>query len=445
MVLKEYQKRTLADVRDYLLRHPEISAEQVAIKTSQKDELKEVDEAGGLLSRDCPIRYIITKQALQEGWDCSFAYILTILTNPGSKSALTQLVGRILRQPYAKKTRVPWLDESYVFCFQRRGADLLQGVRRGFGVEGLYGLEGKIVADSEGPPRPSETVTLRQREDYRQATRDLVLPAFMIEDGREWRLVHYEADILSRVPWDEVDVSSLFDLPLGADGRRDADLRAGLEDGPILVDADSTDSRTPAAGTGDIDYFFAASHLLDVMPNPWRGRDVARRVFGALLERYPRERVVENYVFVLEELRKCLEGERDRLSRRVFEELLDTGKMRFLVVTDDLEFNRLPREIETTGGKQANREDGGQYLLILFERTNEDELNGLENKVATYLDQQERLFFWYRNRARKDYYVQGWKRGRIYADFIFTLRTDEPNVGDHFHQVFVMETKGVFR
>ena len=35
----------------------------------------------------------------------------------------------------------------------------------------------------------------------------------------------------------------------------------------------------------------------------------------------------------------------------------------------------------------------------------------------------------YRNRARKDYYVQGWKRGRNYADFIFTLRSDEPGRG----------------
>ena len=165
-------------------------------------------------------------------------------------------------------------------------------------------------------------------------------------------------------------------------------------------------------------------------------------MFGALLEKHPRERVVESYVYVLEELRKCLEGERDRLCRRVFEELLDAGTMRFLVVADELDFNRLPREIETARGRQANREDGGQYLLNLFERTNEDELNGLENKVATYLDQQERLFFWYRNRARKDYFVQGWKRGRIYADFIFTLRPDEPGAGDHFHQVFVMETKG---
>ena len=240
-------------------------------------------------------------------------------------------------------------------------------------------------------------------------------------------------------------MSPLFGLPLGAEGRRDAELRAGLEDGSLLVDPEAMDPRTPAAENDGIDYFFASSHLLDVMPNPWRGREAARRVFGALLEKFPRERVAENYVFVLEELRKCLEAERDRLSKRVFEELLDAGTMRFLVVTDDLEFNRLPREIHTDKGKQANREDGGQYLLNLFERTNEDELNGLENKVATYLDQQERLFFWYRNRARKDYFVQGWKRGRIYADFIFTLRPEEPDVGDHFHQVFVMETKGVFR
>ena len=102
------------DVRDYLIRHPGILAEHVAVKTSQRDELKEVDEAGGLLSRECPIRFIVTKQALQEGWDCSFAYVLAILTNPGSKSALTQLVGCILRQPHAKKTRVPFeiVDED---------------------------------------------------------------------------------------------------------------------------------------------------------------------------------------------------------------------------------------------------------------------------------------------------------------------------------------------
>ena len=57
----------------------------VAIKTSEKDELKEVDDVGGLLSRNAVTRYIITKQALQEGWDCPFAYVLAVLTNPGFK------------------------------------------------------------------------------------------------------------------------------------------------------------------------------------------------------------------------------------------------------------------------------------------------------------------------------------------------------------------------
>ena len=431
------------DVRDYLLRHPDIGADQIAVKTSQRDELKDVDEAGGLLSRNCPIRFIITKQALHEGWDCSFAYVLAILTNPGSKSALTQLVGRILRQPYAKKTHIAWLDECYVFCFQRRGAELLQEVRKGLGLEGLQGLEGKIVTDAEGPMRPGDMMTIEQCKRYREAARGLVLPAFMIKDGREWRLVHYEADILSRVPWDEVDVSTLFDLALSAKDRRDFELRAGLDGEPLMADSEATAGRRPAAEENVIDYFFSASHLLDVIPNPWRGREVAQEVFSALLEKHPREQVAANYMFVLEELRRHLEAERNRLSRRVFAELLDAGTMRFLVVTDALGFNRLPRTVHTTQGKQANREDGGQYLLNLFEWTNEDELNGLENKVATYLDQQERLFFWYRNRARKDYYVQGWKRGRIYADFIFTLKPDEPDTGDAYHQVFVMETKGL--
>ena len=428
------------DVRDYLLRHPSIQDEFIAIKTSQKDQLKDVDEIGGLQSRDCPIRFIITKQALQEGWDCAFAYVLAILTNPSSRSALTQLVGRILRQPYAKKTQVPALDESYVFCFQRRGNDLLQEVRKGFGLEGLQGLEGKILAEAQ-EDEINRTVTLRQQERFQSAARDLVLPAFMINDHDEWRLVHYESDILSRVQWDEVDVSPMFDLPLG-EGHSDYEVRAGLEAEALEADVEDTGKSHDLQG-GNIDYYFAASHLLDVMPNPWRGSEVARRVFGELLRKHPHERVAANYVFILEELRKCLESERDRLSQQVFRNLLASETMRFIVVTEDLEFNRLPSAIETVQGRQANREDGSQYAENLFDLIYEDDLNGLENKVATYLDQQERLFFWYRNRARKDYYVQGWKRGKIYADFVVTLRSDERDTDDEFHQVFVVETKGI--
>ena len=58
-----------------------ISEQEIAIKTGDKDELKNVD----LLSPDCPVRYIITVNALKEGWDCPFAYILASLANKTSQ------------------------------------------------------------------------------------------------------------------------------------------------------------------------------------------------------------------------------------------------------------------------------------------------------------------------------------------------------------------------
>ena len=433
------------DVRDYLLRHPSISAEQVAVKTSQRDELKEVDEVGGLMSRNCHIRYIITKQALQEGWDCAFAYVLAILTNPSSRSALTQLVGRILRQPRAAKTGVPALDESYVFCFQRDANALLSEVRKGFGQEGLDDLGTRIRTDDWGALHPGEKTTSVQRDRFRRAAAGFVLPTFMICDRQHWRLVHYEMDILSRIPWNEVDLGPVFDLPLDERGAQDEVLRTGIDgsrrsesgDPPAIPSADPDPEEA-------IDYYFAASHLNDVVPNPWRAAEAARRVFDSLMAKHPRPKVVANYIYVLEELRRRLEVERDRLSRQVFSGLLDSGTMRFIVVTDDLGVNRLPLEIEyPKTERQTAREDNSPFERNLFDRTSESDLNGLENKVASYLDGQEQLFFWYRNRARKDYYVQGWKRHRIYADFVVTLRADEPNADDEFHRVFVMETKGV--
>lgn len=189
------------------------------------------------------------------------------------------------------------------------------------------------------------------------------------------------------------------------------------------------------------------------MPNPWRGSEAAEAVFGALLDRYPRRQVAANYMFVLEELGKRLEAERDRLSRDVFFDMLASGVMRFLVVTDDLEFNHPPSKVEIGSGKQANRTDGSQFMLNLHERTGEEEMNALETKVATYLDQQARLFFWYRNRSRKDYYVQGWKPRRVYADFVFAMKAEALGVGaegsrkeaesEGFGDVFVLETKGL--
>lgn len=87
-----------------------IPEDEIAIKTSKIDDLSKID----LMSRRCKIRYIITVNALKEGWDCPFAYILASLANKTSKVEVEQIVGRILRQPYAKRYKAPLLNTSYV-------------------------------------------------------------------------------------------------------------------------------------------------------------------------------------------------------------------------------------------------------------------------------------------------------------------------------------------
>lgn len=433
------------DARDYLLKHPGVTADQIAIKTAEKDELKEVDDVGGLLGRDCQIRYIITKQALQEGWDCSFAYVLTILTNPASQSALTQLVGRILRQPCARKTGNRWLDESYVFCFQRRGKELLQEVRKGFGQEGLGDLAARVVTGKvESELGPEITVTVRER--FRKSAEHLVLPAFMIRDGREWRPVHYEPDILARVPWGHVDPSPLFKLSLAPQPDRGIGYRIGLDERTLTADPEEAGERLLTTET-DLDYAFAASHLLDVMPNPWRGNEIARKVFAKLIAKHGREVVAQNFVMVLDAMHRELAKQRDHLAREVFEELLAKSTMRFMVVADSLEpdgFNRLPQTLTMRKNEpRAVKLNNLQYEFSLFEEMPERGFSsGLEQAVATFLEDQAPLYFWHRNRSRADYFVQGWKKNRIYSDFIFTASDPGEKGSESFNRVFVLETKG---
>ena len=100
---------TFEKIRDHLV-DAGIPREQIAIRTADVNELKDTD----LMSPDCPVRYIITVNALKEGWDCPFAYILASLANKNSQVDVEQIVGRILRLPHTTQHRQKALNQSYV-------------------------------------------------------------------------------------------------------------------------------------------------------------------------------------------------------------------------------------------------------------------------------------------------------------------------------------------
>ena len=432
-------------VREHLIKIMGVPAEQIAVKTSEKDELKEVDDVGGLLARDCKIRYVITKQALQEGWDCSFAYVLVILTNPSSQNALTQLVGRILRQPFARKSQVRELDESYVFCFQQRGKQLLDSIKQGFEEEGLGDLRGHIATDDESGKAGDGTGPLfDMRERFKKAASRTILPVFVVKNGRGWRPVNYEMDIAARIPWDEVSLKPVMQLTLSTYEEKDVEIGVTLTDDKHRL-IETKGVRDLKEGGIRVDPVFMTRQIGDVVPNPWQAHEFAKKVlshFRKMGGKQETERLIaNNFVFLIEELRKQLEAEKDRLAEAVFCSMLKKDELRFLIIGNTLDWS-FPKSIAIKPtSKFLNKEKGGQLELSLYEAVPEDDFNESEKAVAWYLENQHRLFFWYRNRSRHDYAIQGWREHRIYPDFIFTA-TDKDTRAD-YERVYVVETKGL--
>jgi len=121
--------------------------------------------------------------------------------------------------------------------------------------------------------------------------------------------------------------------------------------------------------------------------------------------------------------------------------MLYSDQMRFLVIGEKFDFT-FPKSIKAKPtAKTLNRKDGRPLQLNLFDFVPEDEFNETEKAVAWYLEGQKRFFFWYRNRARHDYAIQGWRKHKIYPDFIFTATASEDK--DDYEQVYVVETKGL--
>jgi len=126
-----------AALKEHLVRELHVPEEQVAVATGEVRELENVD----LGSAACPIRYVITVQALREGWDCPFAYVLCSLQSLSSATAVEQLLGRVLRMPYARRRSREPLNRAYAHVceasFAQAAGALVDRLVGGMGFEAL--------------------------------------------------------------------------------------------------------------------------------------------------------------------------------------------------------------------------------------------------------------------------------------------------------------------
>lgn len=410
--------------------------DQIAIKSAEQNDLKSPEQQD-LTSLTNPIRFIITKQALQEGWDCPFAYVLCSLATVTSSGAMTQLIGRILRQPDTEKTGIAALDECYVLCVHSKTKDVIDAIKNGLEQDGMGDLvtQVKEVSSSSGA---GDLTTLKRRKGLEGLCIFLPLVRW-VEDGKA-RELDYEMDLLTRTDPLAIGMDALAQrLASGSEEAATHTMRLGLvaEHKLIQVQEKKEQHETP-----NFDAVHACRAISDLVPNAWQAREIVAQLLDALTEAgVDVSKLGERSGLIIDELRQYLQLKLDQMAETVFRDEIKSGRVQFNLRTDGRNY-RVPDEFEAMLAKplrHLSRDDGNVVERSLFVPATEDGLNGLERDVACYVDGKSATTWWFRNVARSQYGLQGWRKHKVYPDLIASVRRE-----GGVDRMLVLETKGQY-
>ncbi len=424
------------DAKEWLMTVGGLDEAEIAVKTADTNDLATPENQDLLLATN-RVQVIITKSALQEGWDCPFAYVLCALAASSNLSAMTQLVGRILRQPQAQKTGVPMLDECYVIAHHGKTSDVVGAIKQGLEDDGLGDLVREIrVAESA---KPVGSRPIQRRAEFSHT--EIYLPRLLTLVDGQLRDFDYEQDILLALDWRGLDVAPLVALiPANAGAVEHQMRRIKLTDaGDERIVSELAGS---ALKTLVFDAAYATRMLSDIVPNAWWARAIVGRVIDGLKARGLTDaQLGEISSLIIEELRKWLAKERNTQSEVLFRSEVAAGRIQFRLRTDDKNW-RMPLETETfepVGAPTLIGLQGHGMERSLFSPMYQGDFSSQDERdIAIYLDGDKALTWWHRNVARVNYALQGWQREKIYPDFIFAVK--QAGTGK---KLVVLEVKGI--
>ncbi len=418
------------DVKEYL-QELEINPDEIAIKSSSQNDIEDVN----LFAQDCNVRYIITKEALREGWDCSFAYMLGIIPNVNSDTGITQLVGRILRQPYARKTGISELDESYVYYSKGDTRSILEKVDTGFKNEGLEDLVTGIKVDNNNSINQSKQVKIR-KEYKKSFESSFYLPVWvMINKGQNKRRFSYELDIKPFINYDLFSISSDFVKSLQSSFSEETKERRSIV---VTLDSQSkVQSKYEITGvneTKEINIDYLTRRYTELTENPFYARKLAISHIAELTKLIGIEALEDNFGYTSAILYNHLLDFKLKSEESLFLQYIQDKKI-VLAVSDDTSLGFKVPDVDTiVVGRIPN-----PYKYYLFEDVDLTSMNSLEQKVGDLLDKQEKILWWYRNKVSKNWYsIQGWHEHKIRPDFVAAKKNDDGKL----ELVYILESKG---
>ncbi len=422
------------DVREYLTHNLGVPSNAVRVKSAENDELGREN----LLSEFSKVRWIITKSALMEGWDCPFAYLLVMLDNTRAQRAITQLVGRVMRQPHAQLTGRELLDQCYVYCNNVDVGTVVTQVKNGLESEGLTGL-GDEVMDASDSRQGSEPQELQQQTVQRRdrfQNQEIYLPVVRHREGNRWIQLNYQAHILPHIDWSAIQPPDPRSSAPQHIQRQSATVDVG-EGTPVFHPNQETYIHR-TIGVSDL-----ARRLSDIMPNLWQAARIAQQLHERLRAAGETEEdIYDRRSYLAHVLREHVKSEVERQAEQVFRRKLDQDEIRFDLETREPNYRMVDSyKIQVrSDDRPLLKRDYEPVQLTLFEPVFEQQFDSeLEKNFAYYLDEERALQWWHRVAARQrgEYYLQGWKRGRIYPDFV-AMTNEVAGVT----RVLIFDTKG---
>jgi len=134
-------------LKNYLVDTANLPEEEIKIATGDQKELDNIN----LFDENQQTRFIITVEALKEGWDCSFAYVLCSLANVKSDTSIAQLLGRVMRMPYAKTRKSAALNKAYAFVVSPSFSEAAAALTEKLKEKGFDEQEAKSFVQQEFP------------------------------------------------------------------------------------------------------------------------------------------------------------------------------------------------------------------------------------------------------------------------------------------------------
>ena len=386
---EDESKITVSKLKNFLIRDRKIPEEEIAIKTSKNNELEGVD----LFSKSCKIRYIITVNALAEGWDCSFAYLLISVANIGSKIAVEQIIGRIMRMPFAKRKSNEDLNRSYIFASARNFNEAANQIISGLESNGYSKHD--LINATDKKQKYEFDVERRVNEDFAPPLMSFENEELTFEDliGEDFELHKQDA---------KLDFVSHYD-----------------SEGKIIIDVTKEDK-----------WFRGATQ--SILHLTYHDKNCSKKELVQWLDKKLRFTMLdkEDKVKFLEKAIDSIKGHTIQdlsINRYVLLAKLDEVINSILVGYSKKRFDKFVKD----GKIKVKEFEKFQEVITLseelpqeFNRNYYNKIDKLNKEEARFverldLDSLRNIKFWIRNREKKDpFYLQGWRRNKFYPDFI---------------------------